>query len=761
MPYRFLQDLNEQQLNAVKATEGYVRVSAGAGTGKTRTLTYRYAYLLAGLGLSARSILCVTFTNKAAKELKQRVTRICGDLANPFVCTFHGFCAEFLRQECKSAGFPQNFSIFDVDDSKSVLRRIFEALKVNGRELSLKDAWEYIDGRKADISYGYDFICPDSERLLRRAQEGTSLLDKIFYYYCYQLRQQYALDFDDLITLTLIILHDFPEVRRRWQERLEYILVDEFQDIDALQYELVEILADGHHNLFIVGDPDQTIYSFRGAKVQFFRDFTVRHSAARCFYLQHNYRSQEHILDLAYTIISNNPDPNRKKLISHLTLAPSELAPVAMGALKEQDAFYQDLKKAVLGKTSLPRETPNFHVAEPAKKSALPVLMHVSTHDAEGRFIADEIKEIKALNPNASIAVLYRSRFVSGPIEKALIRAGIKYAVVSDVPFFMRAEIKDALSYLRLVINPDDNMAFLRVINNPRRGFGRSRQQRLFEYAEAEHRSLFASLMAHIADSDLKPTAAVRDFVGTVLHLNGSVRLGPLSEFERTINAFRIEEKLKQGGEEERLNNLNMLRDEVAQFEQQAGERTTIADFLQHAALFTTADTDSDDKSVILMTAHNAKGLEFDYVFIAALNEKIFPSVKSTSSEEIEEERRLLYVAATRARRQLFMTESSNYSVRDESCLVGSRFLSEMHDDEILELGGTRSKVRAGGGVEMSAHDFYTGDEVFSEIIGPGLVQSVDEKSGEYKIFFTELNQVRTMSFKAPLSLVKKGPEHP
>ena len=757
MPHKLLQDLNVEQQAAVTTTEGYVRVSAGAGTGKTRTLTYRYAYLISGLGLSPRAVLCVTFTNKAAQELKARVSKLCGDIANPMVATFHGFCAEFLRQEIKAVGFPQNFGILDVADSKSLIKQVFRALKVNGREFSLKKAWEYIDGRKYDISYARELIAVDSEHILKLAHSVATVPERVFWHYVYLQRQQYLLDFDDLIALTLIILQDFAQVRQQWQERLEYILVDEFQDIDKLQYQLMEILAGEHHNLFIVGDPDQTIYSFRGADVRFFNAFTQVHPQATALYLTHNYRSQEHILDCAYTVIAHNTEVKRHKLIAHFKLSPQQAIGLNLRALKVEDDALKDLRQHPLS-GKLPPPPPQFALLKPIKPSLKPALIHLPNRKQEARFICDEIAEIRSREPTASIAILYRAHYISAPIEQALVQAKIPYSVQADVPFFMRAEVKDVIAYLRLVLNLQDDMALMRVINRPRRGFGKKRMERLQYLAAQDKLPLFATLCRYVDDSELNLSSALLDFITTLNHLHKSPRVGPLAEYERIVNAFHYEEQLKQLGDEERLSNLNMLREQCAAFEREAGERTVLADFLNHIALFTAADLREKPGAVKLMSVHNAKGLEFDYVFIAALNEKIFPSAKSLTVPELEEERRLLYVAMTRARRQLFMTESAEFAPADGTNLKASRFTYEMRRDEIVECGTPPAAQSFGGGVELATQYFVPGQEVCSEIIGRGRVESVDVTAGEYKIFFYALKRVRTLSFKAPLQAVASDP---
>ncbi len=755
-----LDDLNAEQREAVLATEGYVRVNAGAGTGKTRTLTYRCAFLLTALGISPRSVLCVTFTNKAAGELKQRLGRLCGEISNPFVTTFHGFCAEFLRQEAVAAGWPQNFSILDVDDSIALIRRVFRALKVNGRDFPLKKAWEYIDGRKYDISYAKDFIAADSQILLRRAETAPCLEEKVFFNYLFLERQQYSLDFDDLIALTLIILEQFPEVRARWQERLEYILVDEFQDIDKLQYQLVETLAGRHHNLFIVGDPDQTIYSFRGADVTYFTNFTKVHPDAQSFNLRHNYRSQPPILDCAYTVISHNSDVGRKKLFSRQTMTDQDAVPVNLTALrpKKGDDPLADLRRAAFGKPRQPAAEPQFTAVLPPPRSLKPALIHFKDRKQEARFIADEIKDILKSRPQDNIAVLYRSRFISAPIEKALVQAQIPYRVYSDVPFFQRAEIKDAVSYLKLVLNPSDDVAFVRVINRPRRGFGQKRLESLVQLAQRDKISLFAALCKYAREPELHVTAPVLLFISTLGQLHQAPRVGPLSELERILNAFAYEDYLKQTGDEDRMQNLNMLREQCRSFEQEAGERTVLADFLQHIALFTSNEDAGSAPQVVLMTIHNAKGLEFDNVFIAALNEKIFPSAKVQNLPQLEEERRLLYVALTRAKKQVFMTESSQRPEQEQQDLQASRFIGELKDEEILECGGRRRQESRGGSpASMPPQRFAEGDIVFNQVIGKGRIDSVMPETGEYKIYFFELGRSRTMSFAAPLKLVQKA----
>ena len=378
----WLDELNEEQRAAVEATEGYVCLHAGAGTGKTRTLTYRYAYLISEYGIAPRAVWCVTFTNRAALEMRQRVQRMCGNaIGNPFVTTFHGFCALFLREEIMAVGWPKTFTISDVSDVKDMLRPLYAQCQIDGKKLSLKKAWEFIDGCKETKDYIAALIGPDSAELLRRSEAATEDNLKLFWRYLFAQRTTYSLDFDDLILLTLHILKTNEEVRARWQQRLEYILVDEFQDIDRDQYELVELLADYHHNLFIVGDPDQTIYSFRGARVEYFNNFVDNHGAdAQRLYLTYNYRSSAQILAAAYAVISHNYDEKRRPLLAKRTdislehMVPvrdpnrtqdHELSPEVIAALN--DRAYYSLTQAQPENlaTRLPDEEPQQGQLEP------------------------------------------------------------------------------------------------------------------------------------------------------------------------------------------------------------------------------------------------------------------------------------------------------------------------------------------------------------------------------------------------------------
>ena len=754
---RFKEDLNAEQYQAVCSTEGYLRVLAGAGTGKTKTLAYRYAYLLTALGMSPKAVLCVTFSNKASREMRSRINKLCGDIALPYVTTFHAFCCDFLREEIHALGFAKNFTVIDVSDVKDILKPVFKALGISGRDFTLKDAWEYIDGKKADISYVKVMCAYDSNAILEQSKNCSNLKEKVFWQYIYQCRTSCFLDFDDLIAFALTILRSRKDIRESWQRRFEYIEVDEFQDIDAQQYELISILSDKHKNLFIVGDPDQTIYSFRGANVKYFTDFAEKFPETVTINLFKNYRSQSYILDCAYTLISNNDDPGRKKLQAmRKDIDLSSMASIAqIKQNADDDLQTADLLKSAFNKQLLPNEYPvDFKIIDDNKKTMLPVIANCPSTQAQAEFVVREILNIKELNKHASIAVLYRSKHLSQSIEQALIKYNVPYRVYADIRFMERKEIKDVVAYLRLIFNLDDDTAFCRIVNVPRRGFGAMRLERLKKLAAFTHNSLFKELSVRLDDPELNVSSAIKEFIGNIIFLNKRVLAGPTAELEKILNIFKYEEMLKKEGDAERLESLATLRFLARDFENKMGERSNIADFLTHLALSSSKDDENDSNQVELMTVHNSKGLEFDYVFVVGVNDGIFPSSKSSSLQELQEERRLLYVAMTRAQKQLFICMSGGKNYSGEELKV-SRFIEEFREDEIFVTGEKLFKPYLNSAVKTVTKHFNVGDKVINPVLGLGTVEEVNEKSGEYVVYFKSINKARTLSFNAPLEFAE------
>ncbi len=621
----YLKELNPEQLEAATTTEGFIRVVAGAGSGKTKTLTARYMYLVDQLGISTANILCVTFTNKAAAEMKKRIRRQLPDQDLGRITTFHGFCVGLLKEDCHVVRYPSTFIVLDEEDKESILRTVFENLGITSRDLTIREAVDHIGWRKGGRGYVKTLI-GDPEKLRRLSDEATTLKDKVLYRYFYEQRKCYGLDFDDLVYFVLYILEKDSITREKWQQRLEYIMVDEFQDIDKDQYALADILSGYHKNLFVVGDPDQTIYTWRGADVKFILEFDSRHESATTIYLNTNYRSVPQILTASNALI----DKNRNRLKKQLSSVRSD-----------------------------------------ARK---PLYFHAKTGQLEADWMTANMRALhEGGMPYSAMGVLYRAHYVSRTVEESLIRNKIPYVLYSGVEFYKRKEIKDVLCYLRMVYSGDD-ISFLRTVNQPRRGVGRTRIAALKEYVNLHGTSLYEALMA-LLDTDLFRRSRAKEYVRLIEKYRAIFDGMDLTDLLAGIlSESGYEDMLRSSGEEERLDNLAELKQAIYDFERKAGEEVTLGNYLDHAALFTNMDQTEKAQAVKLMTIHAAKGLEFPVVFLCGLSEGVFPGKRANTREKLEEERRLCYVAFTRAKDRLFLSDAagSNY---DGSFRYPSRFL--------------------------------------------------------------------------------------
>ena len=632
----YLERLNPQQLEAATTTEGYIRVVAGAGSGKTGTLAARYLYLVDQLGISPANILCVTFTNKAAAEMKKRIRRELTDADLGLVTTFHGFCVSLLKEDCHVVGFPKAFLILDEEDKKSMLSVVFEDLGITGRDLTIQDAVDYIGWRKGGRGYVKTFLHKDTNTLLELCQSSSTLKDKVMYRYFYEQRKCFALDFDDLVYVALYILEQDRDTREKWQNRLEYIMVDEFQDIDKDQYSLADILSGYHKNLFVVGDPDQTIYTWRGADVKFILEFSARHEHVKTIYLNTNYRSTPQILAASNALIEKNRDRLEK-----------QLSPVRRDSRK-------------------------------------PLYFRAKTSALEADWITANMRALHESDddiPYNQMAVLYRAHYISRAIEESLIRSHIPYVLYSGTEFYKRKEIKDILGYLRMIYAGDD-LSFLRTVNEPRRGIGRTRIAALKSYTAANGGTLYAALTAQL-DTDLFRRCKAREYVRLIEKYRAIFDGMDLTELlTGVLRDSGYEEMLRSAGEEERLDNLAELKQAVYDFTKKAGETVTLGNYLDHAALFTNMDTAEKSQAVKLMTIHAAKGMEFPIVFLCGLSEGVFPGKRANTREKLEEERRLCYVAFTRAKDRLFLSDAAGANY-DGSFRYPSRFLFNAEKENI------------------------------------------------------------------------------
>jgi len=708
----YLAELNAQQREAAVTTEGYIRVVAGAGSGKTRTLTARYMYLVEQLGISTANILCVTFTNKAAAEVKKRIRRRLPDQDLGRITTFHGFCVGVLKEDCHVVRYPSTFIVLDEEDKEAMLRTVFTDLGITSRDMTIKEAVDHIGWRKGGRGYVKTLI-GDPEALRGLSDAATTLRDKVLYRYFYEQRKCYGLDFDDLVYFVLYILEQDKYTREKWQRRLEYIMVDEFQDIDKDQYALADILSGYHKNLFIVGDPDQTIYTWRGADVKFILEFESRHEQVKTICLNTNYRSVPQILTAANALIDKNRDRLKK-----------QLTPI-----------------------------------RPADRK--PLYFHAKTGALEADWITANMRALHdAGMPYSAMGVLYRAHYVSRTVEESLIRNKIPYVLYSGVEFYKRKEIKDVLCYLRMIYCGDD-VSFLRTVNEPRRGIGRTRIAALKECAQLNQCSLYEALKANL-ETDLFRRSRAREFVRLVEKYRAIFDGMDLTDLlAGVLNESGYEDMLRSSGEEERLDNLAELKQAIYDFERKAGEEVTLGNYLDHAALFTNMDQTEKAQAVKLMTIHAAKGLEFPVVFLCGLSEGIFPGKRANTREKMEEERRLCYVAFTRARDRLYLSDAagSNY---DGSFRYPSRFVFNAEKENIdyavpldpeLE---ERTMERVRGSEDVSSRPARTselvGRRLVHPVFGPGTVIGIPRGQEGLIVQFEAMATPRTFAPGAKLT---------
>ena len=701
----YLSELNPEQYEAATTTEGFVRVVAGAGSGKTKTLTARYMYLVEQLGISTANILCVTFTNKAAAEMKKRIRKVLPDQDLGRITTFHGFCVGLLKEDCHVIGYPTTFIVLDEEDKEAMLRTVFEDLGITSRDMTIKEAVDHIGWRKGGRGYVKTLIDPDLNRLVDLSNKATTLKDKVMYRYFYEQRKCYGLDFDDLVYFALYILEHDRDTREKWQERLEYIMVDEFQDIDKDQYSLADILSGYHKNLFVVGDPDQTIYTWRGADVKFILEFDSRHENVKTIYLNTNYRSVPQILAASNALI----DKNRERLKKELT------------------AVRPDARK--------------------------PLYFHAKTSQLEADWMTAQMRAMHDGGKTYSqMAVLYRAHYVSRTVEESLIKNKIPYVLYSGVEFYKRKEIKDIICYLRMVYAGDD-VSFLRTVNEPRRGVGRTRIAALKQFAEMNRCSLYEALVANLDTKFIKSSRA-KEYVRLIEKYRAiydGMDLTDLLSGILTDSGYEL--MLRTSGEEERLDNLAELKQAIYDFQRKAGEEVTLGNYLDHAALFTNMDQTDKAQAVKLMTIHAAKGLEFPVVFLCGLSEDIFPGKRADTREKLEEERRLAYVAFTRARDRLFLSDAAGNNY-DGSFRYPSRFLFNAEEENLeyaVELDPSLKedalhhiRLTEDTGPAPERPNESVGQRVLHPVFGEGTVIGIPRGQAGYIVQFDAMVTPRT-----------------
>jgi DNA helicase-2/ATP-dependent DNA helicase PcrA len=685
-PENYLADLNPAQREAVLHTEGPVLVVAGAGSGKTRVLTRRIAHLLGAVGVKPPEILAITFTNKAAGEMRDRVQDLVGPPARAaWVMTFHSACGRILRREAQRLGYRSTFTIYDQADQIRLVKRCLEELERDPKRFTPR-------GIHAQISNAKNTLVGPLEYTERVSSFYDQTVAEVYDLYQKRLFASNAVDFDDMLFLTVDVLERFPEAREKWQEAFHYILVDEYQDTNHAQYRLLQLLAEKHRNVFAVGDPDQSIYGFRGADIRNVMEFEQDFPGSYTIALEQNYRSTQHILDAANGVISHNRERKEKNLWSEL----GDGDPVRV--------------------------------------------IEVEDEHAEARYVAAEIALLVEEGFNgADVAVFYRTNAQSRVLEDVLVRQGIAYQVIGGPRFYERAEIKDLIAYLQVLDNPYDAVSLIRIATRPRRGIGDSTLARLATWADQREISLWeATAEAEMAGVGAAPQKALKAFRATIESLMSAAQELEVPELIEAVlqrshylESLEAERTIEAQG---RIENLQELVSVAREWREQADD-TTLSSFLQEISLYSDQDAIRGDGSLVtLMTLHNAKGLEFRAVYLIGMEEGIFPHSRSIEEQGIEEERRLCYVGMTRAEERLTLLHASSrmlYGGRNHN--LPSRFLDELPDAHV-ERDRLRPTSWSGYGAPRQSQirprddvpDLSTGDSVRHSTLGEGVVVQIE-----------------------------------
>lgn len=717
----FLDNLNPQQRKAVMHPEGPLLVLAGAGSGKTRVLTYRIAYLIKNQGVDPKNIIAITFTNKAAREMKERIEQILPGMKNMFVSTFHSACVRFLRRDIDKIGYDRNFIIFDTQDQQVLMKDCLKTLNIDDKKYTPAGVLSYIGRAK-------DQLLSPSKCLDKAKNIREETMARLYDLYQKRLRESNALDFDDIIMKTVELFKEYPQILSYYQNRFHHILVDEYQDTNLAQYDLIRMMTDKHRNLCVVGDDDQSIYSFRGADIRNILEFEQDFKDATVIRLEQNYRSTQNILNAANSLIENNFGRKTKILWT---------------------------------------DNGEGHKIK---------LITLEDEHQEAYFIAREIND-KVYKENISygdIAVLYRTNAQSRVLEEAMVKTGLPYKIVGGLKFYHRKEIKDILSYLRVVANPSDDVSLTRIINVPRRGIGNATVNKLRVISEENNQSIFeiiknidnTSLTLSLKNKLRKFLFMLEDFIKISMEISISDLMSYILE-----ETGYMEELYNEATTESisRIENLREFIGAAIEFEQRTSE-ARLEDFLTELALLSDVDdVEEKEQSIVLMTFHSAKGLEFPVVFLAGMDEGIFPHSRSLlDNEQIEEERRLCYVGITRAKRELYMTRAWQRSIYgNTSYYMASRFLNEIPPDYIAETSyGTFNNVtpskqateslQSQGRSFMDSQSFSSispGDKVKHSKWGEGIVTGVDgiDEDAQISIIFPSVGEKHLMLKYAPI----------
>ena len=723
-----IEDLNKEQKRAVKHREGPMLVLAGAGSGKTRVLTRRVAYLIAEYKIFPQNILAVTFTNKAAEEMKERISSLLNGLPDePWISTFHSLCVRILVREVEKLGYKKNFVIFDQNDQKKLIKEILKELNIDSKKTKPGAVLH-------EISQAKNELLTPKEYEDEVGGYFSEIVAKIYPIYQQKLKDNNAFDFDDLIMKTVELFRDYPQVLEFYQEKFQYILVDEYQDVNYAQYQLVQILADKYNNLCVVGDPDQGIYGFRGADIRNILNFENDYSDAEIIRLEQNYRSKETILKAAQHVIKNNQFRKEKDLWTQRGTG-------------EKITYYE-----------------------------------ASSEKDEAGYVAKEIKNlVKSEYEYSDLAVLYRTNAQSRAFEEMFMKFGIPYQIIGGLKFYDRMEIKDILGYLRVLYNPDDDINLMRIINKPKRGIGAGTLGKVQDYAEYYNISLYEAGLQ--ADQIENLTGAyekrIKDFFSMMEELRKDIEETALSELARNIFVKSGYKKALENDKfdkaEERMENIKELFSVIEDYLRK-NDDPTLGGFLEEVSLLSDIDNmEEENHLVTLMTLHSAKGLEFPVVFLAGMEEGIFPHSNSMAeNEDLEEERRLCYVGITRAQDKLHLLRAKRRRrFGDIEMNPPSQFLDEIpekfikyangnkmiNDSDVIDIDFSDEKKKEENVINRSRssnNKYKKGKEIVHPKFGIGEITEVYNEEGriELTIRFKDGKKKRLLAKYAPIQLV-------
>lgn len=690
----------KEQQQIITTTEGYIRCGAVPGSGKTFSITHRIAYLITELYVDPSSIVALTFTNKAAASMTSRLKRMIGDEATCFTGTFHGFCNKILKEEIYRLSYPKTFTILDKADQIHLIREVAEELHLSLKDFTAKKYLEEIGKKKINLDYIEYMIGTDKQLLQDLVDSSVEDVDRVYYHYLLKQRDNYTLDFEDIINFAIYILQRYKEALYTWQDKCQYILCDEYQDVNDKQELLLKLLSGKYHNLTVVGDDDQCIYGWRGSKVDYMVDFDKAYPDVQDFYLSENFRSTPEIVAVANSLIGANQHRLAKKMYTN---NPSGAKPV-----------YNNLK----------------------------------TEGEEALWIADTIRvAVEQGKQYGDHTVLVRASSQTRALEEMFIRRKVPYKILNGAQFYSSEEIKTVLAYLRMVYAGND-LDFVWTIQHPKRGFGKKAMEGLKAYAKQRNLLLLDALGLQIRQGLIKRREII-DYYYNITGLQASYFKYSCKDLVNKVLDFGYREELQNDVNQTKIDNVAEFITAVAALEEENMDRLSLEELLAHFALFSAQDDDTKKDVVKIMTIHTAKGLEFETVFVNGLVDGQFPSNRLKNPDELEEERRLFYVAITRAKKHLYL---SSYEQKAGSFgAMQSSFLSNIDATRLNCIGNSKIGAPHEPAPLLPRAKFQVGDTVLHGVFGEGRIVAVDERNQTYEIAFEELSQTRRIQFRAKL----------